>query len=129
MKLVEAANAYMELNKLHGDPMPVKIAYGIDRAMDKLERPFKFFAEKEDELLKKHPPEKVSGKSVFFATPEERKAYQAEHAELEEIEEEIAVRAVELPIDAPLKISPEGLKILTGLGIVRILGGEDDGNE
>ena len=30
MKLVEAANAYMELNKLAGEPMPVKIAYGID---------------------------------------------------------------------------------------------------
>ena len=44
MKLLDVAKAYMELEKLADERLPIRISYGLDRAMEKIERVFHFYA-------------------------------------------------------------------------------------
>lgn len=129
MKLLDVAYAYMELEKLSEKELPLKVSYQVDKTLKRLERPFYFYANKEAELLRKYPPAEQQGSNVRFETPEITAAYNDDHKELDEIDEEIQIRPIQIDIETDLNISRNSLKVLTGLGIIKIVGTNDEESE
>ena len=129
MKLLDVAHAYMELEKLSEKELPLKISYHVDKMLKRLERAFFFYANKEAELLQKYPPAEQQGSSVRFETAEITAVYNDAHKELDEIEEEIQIRPIQVDIETDLSISRNSLKILIGLGVLEIVGTNDEESE
>lgn len=125
MKLVDIAHAYMELDKLAAEKLPLKISWGIDKILKQLDRPFNFYAAKELEILQKYEPAEQNGSLVRFKDRETTEAYNLEHAELDEIEEEIQIKPVRIDIDTDIHISRESLKILAENGMIEIVEKEE----
>lgn len=128
MKLLDVAKAYMELEKLAEKELPLKVSYYVDKAIRQLHNPFNFYANKEIELVQKHEPVERRGSEVRFATDEITAKYNEEHKELDEIEEDITIKPIEINIDTNVGISRKSLKVLMDLNIVKIIGleGTDD---
>ena len=122
----------MELQNLARMALPIKTSWGIDKIMQKTEKPFRFFAEKEAEILQQIKPKDIQQNGrVMFESAELRKQYDAAHKELDEIDEDIHVNAVQISLDADIRISREGLRLLSDLGFIEIIGEEeeDEGDE
>lgn len=129
MKLLDIAHAYMELEKLSVKELPLKISYHVDKTLKRLERPFYFYANKEAEMLQKYQPLEQQGTAVRFENEEITEAYNAEHSELDEIEEEVQLRPIRIDIETNLDISRKSLKMLMDLGIVEIVGVEEESED
>ena len=128
MKLLDVAKAYMELEKLADERLPIRISYGLDRAMEKIERVFHFYAQKEEELLNKYKPDERQGSILKYNDPDVALKYNEEHKELDELEEEVNIKPVIIPADTNIGVSWKGLRHLRILGIIKLTGfeGEDD---
>ena len=124
LKMVDIARACMQLEKLQEQALPLRISYQLDKLVAKIERPFRFYCEKEMDLLQKYPPDQQDGTSVHFPSQEICDQYNAEHAELDGIEEEIEFMPVRVDINTNLKISQNGLRILMEAGMLEIIGEE-----
>lgn len=128
MKLAEIAKAYIALNALTEEKLPLRISWGIDKIMRKIDRSFGFYVNKETELLKKYNPVKQNGMQVTFKDAETAEKYRAEHTELDEIEEEIQITPMRIGIETDLHISRESLRLLTDAGFIQIIDEEAEEN-
>ena len=129
MKMLDIANGYMELEKLAAEKLPLKTSWEIDRIMKQMERPFRFYAQKEMEMLQKYPPKEQQGSVIRFEDNETLDAYNAEHRELDEIDEDVQIRPAKIDIRTDLSISAKSLQVLVKLGMIEITGTDGEGED
>lgn len=129
MKLIDVAKAYMALEALAEEKLPIRISYGLTRAMDKLERPYIFYANKEAQLMREIPADEQNGATLRFSDPAQAEKFNAAHADLDNLDEDIQIRPVEIPVGLKANIGWKDLRELQKLGIIRITGAENDESE
>ena len=129
MKLIDVAKAYMALEALAEEKLPIRISYGLTRAMDKLERPYVFYANKEAQLMQEIPADEQNGTTLRFSDPAQAARFNAAHADLDNLEEEVQIRPVEIPVGLHANISWKNLRELQQYGIIRITGAETEESE
>lgn len=129
MKLIEIAKAYMAIEKLADEKLPLKVSYGLGRIMDKLEKPFTFYANKEMELIRTYKPAEQEGTTIRFSDQETAAKFNQAHLELDELDEDVSIRPVEIDVNISAGISMKNLRDLRKYGIVEIIGGEEDGGQ
>lgn len=127
MKLVEVARAYMALEKLADEKLPLNVSYGLSRTMDKLEKPFTFYADKEYELMQIYKPTEQEGTTIRFKDADTAIDFNKAHKELDEIEEDVEIRPVEINVNISAGISLKNLRELQKYGVITIVGGDEDG--
>lgn len=129
MKLIEIARAYMAIEKLADEKLPLKVSYGLSRIMDKLEKPFTFYANKEMELIRTYKPAEQEGTMIRFGNKETAAEFNQAHLELDEIEENVEIKPVEIDVNISAGISLKDLRELQKRGVVKITGGDEDGGQ
>lgn len=125
VNLLKLTKAYIELERLSEQKLPLKISYQINKLMGRITRPYQFYATKEFELLDKYKPEKQEGNQVAFSTPEAYNQYSAEHDELDALEEEVDIEPIRIESDSDIKISASGIHVLMDVGMLEVIEKED----
>ena len=125
MKLIEIARAYMELDKIAAQELPLNISYQVMRIQNTMRDSYSYYVDKENEMLQKHQPDEIRGNRALFKDPETWEKYEKEHSELDEIEADIRFKPLALKETDPIKLTADGLKILTDAGVV-LMDGEPE---
>lgn len=122
MKLLQVAMAYMALDKIAAQELPLSISYQVMRIQNAMNDSYNFYLIKEDELLRKYPPDEIRGSRAFFKDSETWEKYEREHDEMDSIDADVHFHQIRLKSTDPVKLTAEALKTLTDAGVIVIDG-------
>lgn len=115
MKQGKIVNAYKALRELEQEKMPMKTAYKLYKLRKQLEKGFDFQREQEEKLLEDFGAKVLDGGLVQFQTVDDRKAYEAQIAELNDMESDVEVNPVDMGLTDEVSITPDAIEALEGI--------------
>lgn len=99
MKQSKINNAYGALTKLAHRQLPAKTAFYVYKLTKKVEEIYSFAVEQERKLIDKYHAEIQSDGMILFKNASDKESFQAEFAELNNLEHDIGTDPIVIKID------------------------------
>lgn len=115
MKQAKVIKLHQVIEKLSKQDFPLPQSYKLFKIRKQLQPAIDFRLEQEQKLFEKHPIVEQQGGSVRFSTPEDAAAVETALREMADMEIDVNITPVTLPMLETITITPEELEILEGV--------------
>ena len=108
--------AYPVVKKLKGMSFPGTIAYRLHKLEKELKEVYDFQTEEHRKLFQQYNPQyDAETKQLTFGTPEDCRAFVKATDELDQLEHDIAVKPIRIPVNDKYELSGDDMETLEGI--------------
>jgi len=103
MTLSQVINAVPALNKVSSTPISLFLSYKVKKLLNTIQGDVDFFNEKQQELVEKYGY--IKDDNSYVIDEDKKQVFQIEMNELAQMQVDIQVEKIALPIDSPIELS------------------------
>lgn len=100
------------LYKMGEQALPLPISYQIFKLIKHLRPAWDFQLEQEGKIMNMYPPEQIENGRLKFASKEDKQSFQNAMKELYDMDSDIEVTPINIPILEEMKLSPVDIEAL-----------------
>ena len=115
MKQSKLARAYKVLNDLGQQRLPSMIAYKLFKLKKQLQPVWDFQVEQEQQIFEMYPPVQKEDNAFKFESPEQKKGFLDAFDELNNMESDLEITPINVPLLPEMRLSGNDLEILEDL--------------